>query len=124
MFKSTGQLKYFNRWLIIVVDKDICKYYSKLINYYSKPIKLHPSKDGPHITVIAGKYETIVNQIYWKKYDGNPIEFEYKNEIDTDGNYFWLPVQCTRIEDIRIELGLPPVTPIPWHLTIGNLNEK
>jgi hypothetical protein len=78
---------------------------------------------GPHISVIAGKYETITDGFkpLWNKYQDCQINFQYCEEVENDGEYFWLPVKCEQIENIREELGLPRITPIPWHLTIGNL---
>jgi hypothetical protein len=49
------------------------------------------------------------------------VEFQYSPEIETDGTYFWIPVFCADFENVRVELGLPPKIPIPWHLTVGNL---
>jgi hypothetical protein len=56
----------------------------------------------------------------WKKYDGQPIEFKYLPEAHGDGMYFWLPVQCEVVLDIRVELGFPREPEFPLHLTVGN----
>lgn len=79
---------------------------------------------GSHITVIAGKYEPNHSDAFWKKYDRHPVTFQYSPRIESDGTYFWLPVVCPEFEKVRIELGLPPTIPIPWHLTIGNLKQS
>ena len=120
MYHGYGNLNYHHTWLIVKVDEDICRYYRKLIGYQKPSLKLNPQKDGAHITVIAGKYEVAPKQEFWRMYENEKIQFEYNTEIDNDGEYFWMPVKCKRIEDIREELGLPRIHPIPWHLTIGN----
>jgi hypothetical protein len=84
---------------------------------------LNPSKHGAHITVIAGKYEkpNEEHEPFWNKYQDENVDFSYSPEINSNGEYFWAPVECKRIEDIRVELGLPPKIIYPWHLTIGNI---
>jgi hypothetical protein len=104
--------------------EEIPRYYRSLVHFHSRSVSLNPPMHGSHITVIAGKYETIPNQDIWKKYDGQAVSFEYDHQIQTDGTYFWLPVYCKEFENVRIELGLSPTTPIPWHLTIGNLKNS
>lgn len=105
------------------VDDEICEYYRRLVNIQSPSLKLNPPRDGAHITVIAGKYERpdASHEHLWGKFEGNIVEFSYQREILSDGRYFWLTVECPRIEEIRQELGLSPKIPIPWHLTIGNI---
>ena len=104
------------------VDDEICEYYRRLVNIRNPSLKLNPPRDGAHITVIAGKYERpdASHAHLWGKFEGNIVEFSYHREILSDGRYFWLTVECPRIEEIRQELGLIPKIPIPWHLTIGN----
>jgi len=119
--KSKGKLEYYTSWLVLLVDNNIAEYYRHLIYLFDRRLKLQPPKHDTHITIIAGKYENVSNHFNWKKYHHQEIEFEYSTDIGTDGCYFWLPIECKYIEDIRVELELPPTIPIPWHLTIGNL---
>lgn len=122
MFKCTGKLLYYPTWwLILKVDEDVCRYYRKLIHFYNRSLRLNPSKNDGHITILAGKYEKPVNKMLWGKYEGDKIEFSYNTEIKNDDEYYWMAVQCKRIEEIRLELGLNPTIKWPWHLTIGNL---
>ena len=121
MFASTGKYHYYNRWLMVDCDEELARYYRRLVHLYSRSIDLQKPLHGSHITVIAGKYEPNHIEKYWKKYDGQPVEFKYTHEIGSDGVYFWLPVFCEHFESVRKELGLNPTIPIPWHLTIGNL---
>ena len=124
MFDGYGKLLYYpSWWLIVKVDEDVCRYYRNLIHFHNRPLRLNPSKHGAHITVIAGKYEKPdeEHEYLWGKWEGEHIHFGYSSEIDTNDEYFWAPVKCTRIEDIREELGLPPKILHPWHLTVGNI---
>jgi hypothetical protein len=120
-YRCKGNLHYYTRWLILLVDDSIAEYYRHLIYNWNRRLVLQHPKHGAHITVIAGKYEYVGNHQCWKKYHNQEVEFQYSIDIGTDGCYFWLPVECKRIEEIRVELGLPPKIPIPWHLTVGNL---
>jgi len=72
-----------------------------------------------HVTVC--KYERPKNESVWRKYQGEVIPFEYDPEIRSSDIYFWLVVKCPRLEEIRVELGLPPRPRCPFHITIGNL---
>lgn len=123
MFKSKGKYQYYTRWLIVQCCPELSRYYRTLIHFHSRSITLNTPLHESHITVIAGKYETVTNQEAWKKYDGQEVVFEYDTEICNDGVYFWLPVRCSAFENVRIELGLSATIPIPWHLTIGNLKK-
>lgn len=121
MFEITGQLKYYNRYVIIIIDDDIGAYYRKICSLHNRMWNIQSQSHGTHVTVVPGKYESASNSPKWKKYDGEHIKLEYSVDIGTDGCYFWLPVVCKKIETIRVELGLNPTIPIPWHMTIGNI---
>ena len=124
MFSSCGNLLYYpSWWLIMKVDEEICRYYRNLIHFHYRSLQLNPSRNGAHITVIAGKYEKPDEECerFWNRYQDEEVNFKYSPEINTDGEYFWMEVECKRIEEIRIELGLTPKIPQPWHLTVGNI---
>jgi hypothetical protein len=124
MFDGYGKLLYYpSWWLIVKVDEEICRYYRNLIHFRYRSLQLSPSRNGAHITAIAGKYEIPDNdhKHLWNKYEGEEIDFKYNPEINTDGEYFWMEVECKRIEEIREELGLTPKIIHPWHLTVGNI---
>jgi hypothetical protein len=81
-----------------------------------------------HITV--SRNEEPPNKEFWKKYDGEKLEFFYLPGLKAGKIYFWLDVYCVRLEEIRLELGLPVVNlfepPLPgfrkrFHLTISNI---
>lgn len=124
MFAGHGHLLYYpSWWLIVKVDEEVCGYYRRLIHFHNRPLRLNPSKHGAHITVIAGKYEKpdAEHEQFWNKYQGELINFNYSPDIATNGEYFWMEVDCPRIEEIRTELGLTPKIIHPWHLTVGNI---
>lgn len=121
-YTSSGKYHYYNRWLLVDCCEDLAAYYRVIIFQWFPSVRLQPPKNKSHITVIAGKYEPTHDERYWKKFDGYTVEFQYDPEnINNDGVYFWLPVYCKHFEELRVELGLTPTIPIPWHLTIGNL---
>lgn len=125
MYKTSGRIYcYESGWLIINANNDIAAYYRKLIHYYSRPIQLMPPKHGAHVTGIAGTYEQPPDfEIFWK-FHLQPISFRYSNEVQTDGSYYWLRVECEELEEIRKQIGLMPTIKYPWHLTIGNLKHN
>lgn len=126
MFNSTGILKYHNNpyKLIVEIDQNICDYYRSLI---PKWIKTNRQMYSAHISVVRN--EVPVNLEHWGKYEGEEIEFLYENEIKFGAVYCWLNVWCKRLEEIRLELGLPVSSPytLPpegfakcFHSTLGN----
>ena len=125
-YSSTGRYHYYTKWIIVSCDEDLARYYRNLVNQYSRSIELQKPMHGSHITVIAGKYELFPYPRYelWKKYDGQEVMFEYDTYVHTDGIYYWLTVYCPEFEKVRLELGLNATTPMPWHLTIGNLKHE
>jgi hypothetical protein len=72
---------------------------------------------------------------YWRKYQGEVVEFEYSHIVRRSGdttpgerpeNFWFLDVHCDRLMDIRRELGLRISSPIdgrPFksHLTVGRV---
>lgn len=124
LFNSTGTLHYEDKKLIVEVDKELAAYYRSLVPKY---IKLNPQKYAPHISVVRN--EVPVNKEHWDKYEGEQVEFAYENYVYNGTIYYWLNAFCVRLEDIRMELGLPvssEYTRPPdgflkcFHLTLGN----
>jgi hypothetical protein len=76
---------------------------------------------GMHCTVVPGKYETPPNKHLWGKYEGEVIPFTYDSDVTHWHDcYYGIQIHCSRIEDIREELGLFRTLPVFWHITIGN----
>ena len=71
--------------------------------------------------MIRGEEPSEQHKSIWKKYHGEEVEFEVFPPLKHDSLYFWLSVVCTRIHEIRLELGLPHNPRHGLHLTIGNL---
>lgn len=124
VLSSTGRYHYYFSWLMVDCCEEMAAFYRRMVFFHAPSLKLQTPMHGSHITVVAGKYEPTHDERHWKKYDGNPVVFHYSPEIGNDGTYFWLPVFCKEFESVRVELGLSPTIPIPWHLTIGNLKQS
>lgn len=126
---STGTLRYsFNDGykLIVEVDQGISDYYRSLIPKY---IVANPPRYPAHITVVRSYKETPTNLEPWGKYEGEKVEFFYDPEIKSGRVFHWLNAFCKRLEDIRLELGLPVVSEytLPpegfvkcFHITVAN----
>ncbi len=128
LFHSSGPLRYSQPnggyKAIVEADTGIGKYYRSLI---PKWIDTNPQKYDAHISVVRN--ETPINLDLWGKYEGEMIEFTYANHVYNNQTYWWLNVFSKRLEDIRVELGLPvssqyTLPPSGWikcfHLTLGN----
>ncbi len=127
LFKSTGTLRYGFTNLVLDVDQGIVDYYRALL---PKSVRTNRQMYPAHISVI--RKETPPKMELWNKYSGEQIEFEYSNIIHNGEVYYWLNCWCQRLEDIRVELGLPvdsPYTRPPdgfaktFHVTLGNIKE-
>ena len=128
LHSSIGRLQYSDEGskLIVEVDKGIAQYYRALIPKWMPVLK--PLYD-PHITVVRQEKEEPVHKEHWKKYQGEEVEFFYSPVVQQGKVYYWLNCFCSRIEDIRLELGLPVMSEytLPpegfrkcFHMTIGN----
>lgn len=116
MFKSTGTLTYGpGIRAALLVDQGIADFYRSLI-----PIQNNPQRYAAHVSVVRREAP---NMEFWGKYEGKQIEFQYSNEIRNDETYLWLDVECERLQQIRVEMGLPAY---PWwrnkyHITLANV---
>lgn len=73
-----------------------------------------------HITVIRDEEPLNDKKIFWERYNGYSIEFFFRIVPETNGEYWWLPVECEQLLDIREELGLSRNPYYPLHLSIGH----
>ena len=131
LHKSKGKLHYSHAGdagfkLIVEVDPGIASLYRALIPPY---IQLNPQRYAAHISVV--RHEHTINE-HWGKYEGEEIDFEYDTHIHHGKVYWWLNAFSTRLEEIRIELGLPvssEYTRPPdsylkvFHITLGNTKD-
>lgn len=126
---ATGILRYTEDqdgfWLRVNLHRDFGAYYRALV----PPIlPIQGTRFLPHITVVRGGHDKPAKR-HWKKYEGERVTFEYVPYIHVGYAYYWLEVFCKRLEDIRVELGLAPVSAFTkppggrvrcFHTTIGN----
>jgi hypothetical protein len=127
LFTSTGTLRYGYTNLVLDVDQGIVDYYRAMLPKWVRTNKqMYPA----HISVV--RKEVPPNMQFWGKYAGEQIEFRYSNVIRNSAMYYWLDAWSERLEQIRLELGLPvdsPFTRPPdgfaktFHVTIGNTKD-
>lgn len=113
-------------WCIVVVDREITRYYRWWVQ---KEMWVHnlcqPSWDA-HISVIRGEKPKPELMHLWRKYHGQRVKFKYRHGVrrsgDTTGwdrpdSYWFVDVDAPFLIDIRHELHRP----VNWnlHLTIG-----
>ncbi len=113
----------------VEVDKEIVAYYRRLIpKYITHRPQMYPS----HISVV--RYEIPRNLKAWDYYVNKKeeIPFTYEGIVRIGKVYLWLNFFSKRLEEIRIELGLPveSIYTLPpegfakcFHCTIGNMKE-
>lgn len=134
LYWSKGILKY-NRpgenvgyRLVVDIDPGISEYYRALIPLGM--VQLNKQMYSPHISVV--RKEVPPNIEFWGKYEGEEVDFAYDNVVHHSATYWWLNCFSKRLEEIRLELGLPvnsPYTLPPegfakcFHSTIGNTKE-
>jgi hypothetical protein len=81
-YRCKGNLHYYTRWLILLVDDSIAEYYRHLIYNWNRRLVLQHPKHGAHITVIAGKYEYVGNHQCWKKYHNKKLNFNIQLTLE------------------------------------------
>lgn len=124
---STGILRYSgNNRLAMEVDQGLSDFYRSLIPRY---MPNNRPRWAAHVTVVRDGKEEPVHREFWGKYEGEEVSFLYSPYIHADNVYYWLNVFCVRLEEIRIELGLPctnlqsdlpPLFRKCFHMTLGN----
>lgn len=125
-FKSTGVLRYGWESLVLDIDQGIVDFYRSLIPKY---IEMNRQKYAAHISVVRKEVPPYYSE-FWRKHEGEVIEFEYSNYIYNGTVYWWLNAYSKRLEEIRSELGLSildqfnePFRNYSWtfHTTLGNI---
>lgn len=109
-------------WCIVDIDKEITRYYRWWLQKEKHILLKEPSWNA-HISVIRSEYACQKLPHLWKKYHGESIDFLYEHgniKIGNDpkgGQYYWIDVECPKLDLIRSELQLPR----GWrfHITIG-----
>lgn len=138
LFWSSGPLRYTRNFncadgsysgykLNVMVDPGIVEYYRALVPKY---VGLNGTRYPAHISVV--RRETPKNPEFWGKYEGEEVKFAYSNAVHNGKIYFWLNAFSERLEEIRLELGLPVSTEYTrppdgytkcFHITLGNLKD-
>lgn len=104
--------------LVVELDRGIAMYYAWWVfKRYWKTIQLPVWR--PHITVLDGKTQVKKHNVeFWKKYEGQVIEFYYSPALEKHWKFWTLPVkQNSQLDEIRKELGINNAH--PYHITIG-----
>lgn len=118
-YEATGTIHYGPGIRAIVnVDQRIVEYYRSLAPPW---LNLNPQKYPAHISFV--RHQTPTRMEFWERYEGEEVVFRYFSGVVHDETYYWLDVECERLKEIRMELGLPALP--PWknlfHITIGNV---
>lgn len=117
-FRLKGYVRYSKSWAWVECPKDVGDYYCAVVKWLWG-IKLSPPLNGPHITLVAGKYEEANQHPLWGSMEGQEVEFEYSG-LMYEQSYWWLRViEDSELRKIRTDLGLTPELKYPFHLTIG-----
>lgn len=131
MYKATGKI-IFNPiprdgsipskkwWAIVECPHDIIDYYRYWVTK-NKKFKISPPSFGAHISIIRDEEPLDEFKHLWKKRQDMEVEFTYTPDFETNGDYWWLNIECPMLNEIRAELGLPPEPQIGYHLSIGKL---
>lgn len=73
-----------------------------------------------HISVIRNEEPVDQFKPLWEKYANAEVVFRCDTQVNTNGLYYWIKVDCPRLSGIRLELGLTNMPENGFHLTIGN----
>tara|TARA_Y100000310_G_C20270069_1_gene617589 strand:+ start:94 stop:501 length:408 start_codon:yes stop_codon:yes gene_type:complete len=122
-FSCVGTLRYAGEnWAVLDIDQGICNFYRAMI---PKSQFVRPQMYKAHITVVRLGREKISNIEAWGKYEGEQVPFTYSNEIKKCNPYYCLDAWSPRLEEIRVELGLPPIRGgyDSFHITLGNFKD-
>jgi len=132
LHKSVGVLHYsrgehYGYRLVLNADQAISDYYRDLLPHWKKA---NPQRYPAHVSVV--RHEVPVNLDAWGLHEGEEVEFNYTGQVFFGRVYCWLNVFCTRLEEVREELGLPVTSEYTrppegfvkcFHLTIGNFKD-
>lgn len=114
-----GKLQFDNDWLVANIRGDVQDYYAWYVQKLFG-VKLHVrSLRGAHVSVIRGE-KPKANADKWGQENGDLVKIKYSHNIYTNGEHWWLNVECEDLAKIRGHYGLG--TNKKWfHLTIGRL---
>ena len=114
MVKDTGVIVHAGSWLILQCDIETIKYYQYWLK--KQGILVNTPIWKAHISVVRGEETPGPLSLY----NHEIVEFTYSpDDIGENGDYWWIRIQSSRLEEIRQELHLPAQPEYPLHMTIG-----
>lgn len=108
-------------WAIVKCPDDIIYYYKYWVTKNQK-FTISSSAFGSHISLIRDEEPPNEFKHLWKKREGMEVEFTYTPNFQTNGEYWWLDIQCPVLNEVRQELGLSKEPKFGYHLSIGKRN--
>ena len=106
-------------WLIARCDGEIVEYYRWWINRVHQ-IKVQRPLFGAHVSVMRGE-APLCGHDQWGVHQDQSLEIAYGHELTHAQGYWFLPVQCRALEEVRLTFGLEARPQFGFHLTIGSL---
>ena len=114
---TAGKAK--NKWWVIAeCPADILAYYHHWLEKETGT-KLNKPLFGSHISVIRGEEPPADKQHLWRKRHEQEVDIFYSPIIEDHSGFYWLPISCPSLCEVRAELGLSPQVEYGFHLTIG-----
>jgi hypothetical protein len=122
-YQTEGKLRYSQSsgWIILDISPTVQEYYYAVIKKYLHLTKVNKPYYAAHITVVAGKYEAVLDHPLWNKHNEETVTISYDSFVRNHDMYFWLHVESETLINVRRELGLSDFPKYPFHLTIANL---
>ena len=104
-------------WAVAELGNGITFYYKWLLERWGIDIDVPAWQT--HVTICDGsKIDAELYKKFWKKYDGQVVEFEYDINVYQFARFYALRVRCPKFDEMRKELGLKPN--YPFHITVGS----
>lgn len=134
--KSIGKIVYSprshlgknDRWVVLMCDDEISKYYRHLYSKEYPALNSGRSKSltrpvwGAHISFLRNEFVPHLN--LWGLDNNKLVEFDYEGGVIDNGEYFWLKVSCPHLLDLREKYGLSRLPKFGLHLTIGRTTSQ
>ena len=105
-------------WLIARCDPEIVEYYKWWVKR-AHQIHLHRPLFGAHVSVMRGEQPSRGHEL-WGSHQDLSVEIKYGHAITHAHGYWFLPVECEALEQLRLSFGLEARPQFGFHLTIGS----
>ena len=106
-------------WVITTLEDDLRYYYAWFLKRRYRITVQRPAW-GAHISVVRGEETTIENWEYFKNiYNNKEIEFNHELVPKTNGNHWWLKIDCSELYELRTNMGYSKDAKWSFHLTLG-----